>query len=363
MAAFCRLCFGGFVARVGRLSAELTPVDLLVREQIRTRGPMGYAEVVDLALYHPEHGFYSGSGRAGRRGDFITSAEVGPLFGHVVANAIDAEWFRLGQPESFTVIDAGAGPGTLARSVLSAQPQCSPALRYVAVEQSASQRVDHPEGVVSVEELSANSVGDGFDGVILANELLDNLAFSRVERVGAAMCPLDVTLSDRGDLELVAASSSRELDSLFAAEVTTAVFQPLAAQWVLHARSVLTRGRVIVIDYARLGSAEVEIRTYAEHERAGDPLVALGTKDITVDVDLEQLQRVVGPADRICSQAEWLAGHGIGELVEEGKRRWEQSAGIGDLSALKFRSRINEAGALTAQDGLGGFLVAEWVVG
>lgn len=316
-----------------------------------------------LALYHPEHGFYSGTGKAGRRGDFITSAEVGPLFGHVVANAIDAEWKRLGTPDVFTVIDAGAGPGTLAKSVLRAEPHCAEALRYIAVEQSADQRAEHPDGVLSVEELPIELIGDGIDGVVIANELLDNLVFSRVQRIEGVLQTLDVDVSADGELELVPGGTQPNLDSLFDAGVASATLQSEAATWVSTAQGALSRGRVIVIDYARLSSAEVEIRTYADHERAGDPLVALGTKDITVDVDLEQLQRVVGPADHISTQAEWLAEHGIEALVDEGRRMWEQSAGIGDLSALRFRSRINEADALLAADGLGGFLVAEWVIG
>ena len=77
-------------------------------------GAIRFDEFMRLALYG-EHGFYGGGGRAGRRGDFITSPEVGPLFGAVVARFIDAEWARLGRPEPFTFVEAGAGPGTLAR--------------------------------------------------------------------------------------------------------------------------------------------------------------------------------------------------------------------------------------------------------
>ena len=57
-----------------------------------------------LALYG-DGGFYSGSGRAGRRGDFLTSPEVGPLFGNVVANAIDAAWTKLGSPDGFQIVE------------------------------------------------------------------------------------------------------------------------------------------------------------------------------------------------------------------------------------------------------------------
>jgi hypothetical protein len=39
---------------------------------------------------------------------------------------------------------------------------------------------------------------------------------------------------------------------------------------------------------------------------------------------------------------------------------WAERAHIGDLAALTGRSRVREAEALTAADGLGAFTVAEW---
>ena len=115
-------------------------------------GAIRFDEFMRLALYG-EHGFYGGVGRAGRRGDFITSPEVGPLFGAVVARFIDAEWARLGRPDPFTFVEAGAGPGTLARSIVAARPACCDALRYIAVEVSAAQRELHPPEVESVAML------------------------------------------------------------------------------------------------------------------------------------------------------------------------------------------------------------------
>lgn len=130
---------------------------------------------MQLALYS-DAGFYSGddnTGRAGRRGDFITSPEVGPLFGAVLARMIDDEWKKAGSPDQFTVVDAGAGPGTLARSILTAQPQCASALTYIAVETSPRQRGMHPDGITSVAEMPEHIEC----GVVIANELLDNLPF------------------------------------------------------------------------------------------------------------------------------------------------------------------------------------------
>ncbi len=149
---------------------------------------------------------------------------------------------------------------------------------------------------------------------------------------------------------------------LFDDDVAAAVLQSEAAIWLASMLDVVVAGRVIVIDYARESSDLVEVRTYAEHGRAGDPLAGIGTKDITADVDLEQLQRAIRPADSISTQAEWLGSLGVESLVEEGRRLWEEGAASGSLAALKARSRIREAEALVEADGLGGFLVAQWIV-
>src|SRR6187455_2663565 len=103
-------------------------------------GPERFDLFMERALYDPESGFYATGGVAGRRGDFLTSPEVGPLFGAVLARALDAWWSELGRPDPFTVVDAGAGPGTLARAVRAAAPACAAAMGYVLVERSAAQR-------------------------------------------------------------------------------------------------------------------------------------------------------------------------------------------------------------------------------
>src|SRR3954454_6667488 len=98
-------------------------------------GAIRFDQYMRIALYG-DHGFYNTGGSAGRRGDFITSPEVGPLFGAVMARALDAWWREAGSPDTFVVVEAGAGVGTLARAVLAADPTCAPALRYVLVERS-----------------------------------------------------------------------------------------------------------------------------------------------------------------------------------------------------------------------------------
>lgn len=306
--------------------------------------------MVELALYHPELGFYETGGAAGRSGDFLTSPEVGPLFGAVLARALDAWWAELGRPDPFTVVEAGAGRGTLAKAVLAAAPACRPALQYVAVERSSALRAQHPAGVESVAALPENP----FAGVVLANELLDNLPFGLRERTAGGWAEVHV---DAGLAEVLVPVDD-ELEAPAGARVPV---QRAAHDWVTAARRLAPR--VVVIDYADTTASMAGrpwtdwVRTYRGHSRGGLPLTDLGRQDITCEVAVDQLP----PATANRSQAEFLRAHGIDELAAEARTAWHERAHIGDLQALTARSRVHEATALTDDAGLGAFRVLEWL--
>lgn len=317
---------------------------------------------MDRALYGPD-GFYmrQDGGSAGRRGDFLTSPEVGPLFGAVLARYLDREWERLGRPDPFTVVDAGAGPGTLARAVLAAQPACATAMRYVAVEISEAQRARHPVGIVSTSDLP----DAGFDGVIVANELLDNLPF-RLAVFDGGWREAFVDVDPAGVASERLSTPLDPLPSVLPAAAPHGSRAPLidrAARWVDDARARLGRGSLLVFDYGVPRTAELVrrpwrdwLRTYRGNERGAHYLRAPGQQDITIDVPFDQL----APADSVRTQAQFLQLHGIDELVEEGRRFWEEHAARPGLDAMRMRSRISEAEALLDPTGLGGFVVAEW---
>jgi SAM-dependent MidA family methyltransferase len=322
--------------------------------------PVPFDRFMAEALYGPD-GFYTTGGRAGRRGDFITSPEVGPLFGAVVARFLDAEWRRIGEPDEFVVVDAGAGPGALARGVLGALPECAPAIRYVAVDVSARQREQHPTGIESAAEIPSGP----FDGVIFANELLDNLPF-RLAVFDDGWREAFVVEGPDGQLNELLSDGFDPLPRVLphtAPLGARAPLQDLAADWVTGARSRLRTGTVVAIDYAVASTASLAarpwrewLRTYRGHRRGGHYLVDQGAQDITTEVAIDQLPE----PDTVRSQAQWLQLHGIDGLVAEGKRYWSEHAGNPDLTALRMRSRVAEAEALLDPAGLGGFTVCEW---
>ncbi len=364
----------------------------LVAERVRRNGPIRYGEFVELALYGPGGFFHSGggAGRAGR--DFLTSPEVGPLFGVCVGRALDREWARIGRPDPFVVVEAGAGNGRLAREILRAEPACARALHLVLVERSPALRAEqatrlplepladalgpavreHPDEspvpveatgpiVSSLEELPAVS----FDGVVLANELLDNLPFDVVARTDGGWDEVRVAVGDDGGLVEVGVPAPVEL-TRWVADVDAPVGTRLpvaraVVEWIVAAARHLRRGSLVLLDYAAPWTELVArdggwLRTYAGQRRGGSPLEAVGSQDVTIDVPLAMVEHAAARAGlelRIESQATWLRELGIDELVAEGRATWEAGAGAPDLGALAGRSRGPEAAALTDPAGLG----------
>lgn len=324
--------------------------------------PIPFDEFMREALYGGE-GFYTrpDGGHAGRRGDFLTSPEVGPLFGAVIAKYLDAEWKRIGEPDDFTVVDVGAGPGTLARSIMAAAPACARALHYVAVEVSAPQREKHPDAVVSQAAMPA----EPFAGVIIANELLDNLPFRLAVFDSGWREAFVLTDADGQRSELLSAPFDPPPTQLLASAPFGARVPLIeeASTFVETARELLTAGSLLAIDYGVALTAELAqrpwrawLRTYRGNERGDHYLAMPGSQDITTDIPFDQLPE----ADAVRSQAQFLQRWGIDELVEEGKRVWEEQAARPGLEAMRMRSRVSEAEALLDASGLGSFLVAEW---
>ncbi|MCC5952895.1 MAG: SAM-dependent methyltransferase [Acidimicrobiia bacterium] len=403
-----------------------TPVSEVVAALIRRQGPLRFDRFCEIALYHEPTGFYAAGGRAGTAGgDFITSVEVGPLFARVLGRALDAWWDELGRPDPFVVVDAGAGPGTLARSMRAVAPACAPALTWVLVERSEAQRALHadrlplhqpwlalpPQGAAGEQEPAVDDTvpavtrGDGprfvslaamppgrFTGVVLANELLDNLPTRIVERTHQGWAELYVALDEPHTATRAAANQPANQpadpptvrfveqlvplgDAAVAQQADAAApeapvgarvpLQEESARWLRRAIDSLDGGRVVVVDYTAT-TADLAtrpwrewLRTYRVHERGTHPLDHPGTQDITCEVAVDQLGRV-RPPDTQETQAAFLGRHGIDALVEEGRARWIERAHIGDLAAIEGRSRIREAEALCEVGGLGDFGVLTW---
>jgi SAM-dependent MidA family methyltransferase len=373
-----------------------------IRQRIEREGPITFAAYMEAALYDPDDGFFATGRGAGRRGgDFVTSVEVGSLFGEMVARALEGWWDRLGRPDPFVVVEAGAGRGQLARDVLRAAPAFAPALRYVLVERSAALLAEHhrhlpwepPEDVLGAylsgddDEPASVAPGQGpivtslpelpavaLTGVVVANELLDNLPCRLVERTASGWDEVRLGLTGEvlvpADPELAARADQMVGDRPDPVPVT-GVRLPVptgVAEWLRDVRRVVRRGGLLVVDYVVPVRELVArgptgwLRTYRGHARGGSAWEDPGSQDITIDVPEEAVLRMAaatgwaldGPPR---TQAAWLDELGLPARVAAARADWDARAHVGDLDALRARSVVSEAAALTDPTGLG----AHWV--
>jgi SAM-dependent MidA family methyltransferase len=298
----------------------------LIEQVIRERGPITVAAFMDLALYHPELGYYARAARrSGRAGDFITSVDVGPLFGELLAVQLAQMQEILNSEfgmQNFDLVEAGAGDGRLSADVLRAlranDPSSYERLQLRLVEASAAARAVQRATLGDVADrlqASSETQPEWFDGVVFANELLDAMPVHQVvmreEGLREVYVCAEARRSERPALLLTEnAPSTPALQAYL--DRAGARLEPgwraeiglRAVEWVRDAARRLRRGFMILIDYGHeareLYSASHSagtLTTFSSHRSAGPGsigppwLMRPGEQDITAHVDFTSVRK------------------------------------------------------------------------
>ncbi len=331
----------------------------LLRE-IRTRGPVPFAEFMEAALYDPEAGFYAGL-PVGPDGDFVTSPHVSSAFGALLARQLGEVWELLNRPEPLTVVEVGAGDGTLAGQVLreaGAVEGLGAALRYLAVERSrAALRALADAGIETRESLRAA----GPAHCVLANELLDNLPFHRLRRRDGRT--VEVMVGADGDrlVEVEAEPTPEALAALRTPlpEGEERPVSPAALALVSEIAETLPRGYAFLFDYGfAAGEEPGEVHAYLAQRVTGDVLDDPGTRDLTAAVDFVA---VAAEAARLGLTA-WGPVRQREALLSLGMRLWVQGVRRRQAAA-EGRGDHREAARLFAERSRASILIDETKLG
>ena len=290
---------------------EASPLFPILTEEIRqTGGMIPFRRFMELALYHPAHGYYaSGRARVGKAGDFFTSVSVGRIYGRLLASVGLEAWERLGQPAAFTVVEQGANDGTMAADLLGAVREIGGVfaknLRYQIVEPFAMNRTRQQEKLSAFPYISwhdSNYDLSEFTGLHLSNELLDAFPVDSLRWNGAAWEEECVSGGDDAfgwnsrairDPQLSAATQRlpSHLPQGWRFEINRGI-----APWLAEISSRLTRGLILTIDYGQSGEdrfaphrSDGTLLSYRNHQRFEDPLPEPGLRDITAQVDFSDL--------------------------------------------------------------------------
>lgn len=314
-----------------------------LRGEISRDGRVTFARFMELALYHPEAGYYlQPERRPGRGGDFLTAPEASPFFGLTLSTQMADCWERLGQPKRFTIREHGAGVGGLAYDILAGladgAPDCFAAVDYRLVEANPHRVAQALEAFAEVglaEKVTAepaNATLDPIVGVVLANEVADALPVHRLVVTDDGLREGYVTWHDGWFAEALGEPTPEGLvahGELLAAGVTVPVgsrldVSPAAEAWFFKACRGIERGYAFVIDYGYPAATlfsdhrlDGTVRAYHGHTVSDDPLARPGDEDLTAHVDFSALQRAgeaVGMRHLgFTNQGDFLAALGLGQ--------------------------------------------------
>lgn len=323
-----------------------------IASEITRTGPITFARFMDLALYHPQYGYYvrplagSDSERIGWSGDFYTSSDVHPFLAHALAKQAKQIDEFLGRPACFTVIEMGPGKGFLARDFLAAcqayGESFNARLHYILIERSPAMRMLQQEALApymnrtglvtwlaSLDEVPAGSI----DGLFLSNELVDAFPVHRVTMAQGRLRELYVAWNgDRfqecpGPLSTPLLADYFDRLGLALGEGFRTEVNLEAVCWMERVALAMARGVVITIDYGHTAQdlygplrPHGTLLCYYHQTASDDPYTRVGEQDMTAHVDFSSLA-TAGEAAGLSvtgftNQMSFLIALGMEEMLE-----------------------------------------------
>lgn len=319
-------------------AASLRLIAEIRAEMIAAGGRLPFSRFMELALYAPGLGYYSGGSRKfGGAGDFVTAPEVSPVF----AQSLARQCLQVAAETGVTdIMEFGAGSGILALELMAELQRLGQLPeRYLIVELSAELRhrqrellsVRRPDLLTRVQWL--DYLPEVFDGVVIANEVLDAMPVTGfrleqgrlleqfVETDGESFSLCWDAPQTPGLMAAVEGLFAGDLPDDYQSEVNLNL-----VPWIEALGAMVNSGLVLLIDYG-YGRSEYYHRQrdrgtlmcHYRHRAHSDPLVYPGLQDITANVDFTAVAEAgLGAGFELAgytSQAFFLMGCGLDQIV------------------------------------------------
>ncbi|MYM96535.1 class I SAM-dependent methyltransferase [Duganella vulcania] len=318
------------------LAASHALQHLIAAEIARNDGAISFARYMELALYAPGLGYYSGgSAKLGKDGDFTTAPELTPLFGAAVAQAAAA----IIAQSAPRILEFGAGTGKLAFDILTEMAAAGVAIeRYFIVELSGELRARQQDKLRDFPQVEwLDEFPDAFDGVVVGNEVLDAMPVQLITRHPEGWQELRVTVRD-GRFDYLEVPAGPELLAQIALQIQDHDSLPVGYVTEVHGVAcgfmatlarMLRNGRAnaaFLFDYGFPAHeyyleqrATGTLMCHYRHHAHPDPFYYPGLQDITAHVDFTAMALAAQEAGAdvlaYLNQAGFLIGAGAGELL------------------------------------------------
>ena len=254
----------------------MTPAGELLAAEIERDGPVPFRRFMEVALYHPEHGYYRRARDPfGKHGDFYTAEQLQPVFGILVAARVRQLFRAMGNPREFTVVELGAGRREMADAFAE--------WNYVGVD------LDRPD------------LPDSVTGVVFSNEFFDALPVDAATFEGGMFREQRVAWRDGAFHWQAGGVVGEEADHYLRRYYT----QPeegrwyevnlAALRWAERIAAMLTNGYVLTVDYGYSRAESIRfpagtLMSYHRHTAREDIFTDPGERDITAHVNFTALE-------------------------------------------------------------------------
>ncbi len=338
-----------------------------------------FADYMDLVLYHPEQGYYSsGKVNIGSQGDFFTASSLGSDFGELLAEQFREMSTILDSSDSFTLVEVGAGMGSLAGDILNyfknKYPDFYKNINYIIVEESQGLIEQQKQNLQEFEQVSWKSWQDISDnsivGCVFSNELIDAFPIHQIIVENKTVKEVYVTWENKLKEVIKDVSNSKLLDyfQLIDIDLTTDDYPEnyrtevnlKALDWLEIVAKKITKGYLLTIDYGYSASKyyhpqryQGTLKCYYKHRHHHNPYVNFGKQDITTHVNFTALEKqgnllgleTVG----LTQQGLFLMALGLGDSLSE--------LSNGNYTLPEILKRRDALHQLINPTGLGGFKV------
>lgn len=317
-----------------------------ISDIIRQKGSLPFVEYMQQALYSPLYGYYTSEIEGlGIGGDFITAPELTPLFAQTLANQLSQVFTYLTNP---SLLEFGAGSGRLCVDILrrlNHLDQLPGAYYILEVSGRLKQRQQKlitqeiPEWIDRIHWLEEWPKAP-FEGVILANEVLDAMPVHRFLNTENGLLESHVILNNSEPSnkenqlnETFLPCTNPDLLSHVAKVIPQNQFPYLSEanlwtnDWLKQNFAILKRGAVFLIDYGfpqheyyHPDRNQGTLMCHYQHQAHTDPFIHLGKQDITAHVNFTEIAYAAHRAGfhvaGYTNQAAFLLANGLLNLLE-----------------------------------------------
>lgn len=319
------------------ISASRALQDLIANDIRRNSGWISFSRYMELALYAPGLGYYSGgSAKIGKDGDFTTAPEITPLFGQTLAH-VAAELMGKTAPQ---IMEFGAGTGKLARDILTELASMNvPVQQYFIVELSGELRARQKEALRGFPQVTwLDHFPTAFSGVVLGNEVLDAMPAYLVVKTeqgwkerGIGLAPKNFTYLDRPCepwlIEQIPQAELLPVGYVTEVHPISISFMKSMAEMICAGHGNTGHGAAAILvdygfpahEYYLAQRSQGTLMCHYRHHAHDDPFYWPGLQDVTSHVDFTAIARaaVEGGLDILgyMSQAAFLLEAGIADLL------------------------------------------------